>query len=137
MKVDFFSGESAKPELLEALPLLENTVKHADGDFSADDLERLVQNHKAVLGVVRSDEGEIVLAAVFEFVYYPQRTAINIMALAGHNLILAMDVFGERFREFCRQEGASVIEARCRPAMVRLLSHLGFHSSYQLVRLNL
>lgn len=137
MKVDFFSGESAKPVLLAALPMLESAVLYADGDFTIADLESMVLSHKAVLGVVRSDEGQVILSVAFEFVYYPQRTAINIMALAGHNLTVVMKEFGRQFREFCKDQGACMIEARCRPSIVRLLAHLGFHSSYQLVRLNL
>jgi hypothetical protein len=134
MIANFFSGEAARIPFMESMPLLEKAVDHADGDFDIVDLMHQVLADKAVLGVVQSDDGDALMVGVFEFIYYPQKTSVNIMALAGQDIRNAMAVYWEQFQEFCRRQGADFIEARCRPAMVKLLSNQGFRPSYQIVR---
>lgn len=77
------------------------------------------------------------MAMVFEFVHYPQQLAVNIMALGGSELGSVLQEFMETFREWCKEAGATNIEAACSPGMSRMLSKYEFKTTYQLVRVAL
>lgn len=130
------------PELLArkfaiAAPLLEPVVKEAaKGEFTVDDLYDLNLQGKAITAVIEKD-GNPAMAVVFEFVYYPQMMAVNIMALGGGYLDESITEFWEQFKQWCKDAGAVAIEASCSPGMTRLLSKYGFKPTYQLVRTEL
>ena len=127
------------PELLEqkfhkAAPLLQDVVDGAvRGEFTVQDIERLAQAGKAVVCVIEKD-GKAVLAAAFEFVHYPRKRAINIMAMAGVGLHEAQVLFWDAFNDWARGAGVACIEASCSRAMARLLGRFGFEDVYRVVR---
>lgn len=135
MEVTFITS----PELFEqkfhmAAPLLLPVVeKAARGEFELVDLARLTREGRAITALVE-DQGQALLALVFEFVHYPQQLAVNIMALGGSGLATVADEFWERFRAWCKSAGAQVIEASCSDAMARLLARHGFEPAYRVVR---
>jgi len=131
MNLAFYTGDAAQNVWPQVEPILSNVP--SGGDFVTADLLDLLKTERAVLGVVYLDDG-VTMAGVFEFIHYPRLMAVNIIALAGARMGDAMALFWEGFREFCRSQGANVIEARCGDAMTRLLRRQGFEPTYQVVR---
>ena len=127
------------PELLytwwdRASVHLDPVVKHAArGEFELDDLRRMCANEKAMCVVVTDGE-EVIMAMVFEFLFYPKMTACNIMALGGSCLDEIAGAFFVTFKRWCYNMGVTVIEASCSSAMARLLKRQGFEKTYEVVR---
>lgn len=105
----------------------------ARGEFTLDDLRTMLDDLRAYAVVVRDDSG-VVLALVYEFVFYPRMTACNIVALGGTALDEAYARFFVTFKTWCYGMGVTVIEASCSSAMSRLLARYGFGKTYEVVR---
>lgn len=115
-------------------PLFDRVANRAaHGEFTTDDIERLVMEGRLTVGAVM-ENGKPVLAVAFEFIYYPRMTVLNILALAGSRLNAVMEAFWPRFLGWARTTGAQSIQASCSPAMSRLLARHGFKTTYQVVR---
>jgi len=117
-----------------AAPLLETVVKEAArGEFTVDDIARLTLEGRVITAVVERD-GVAILAGAFEFVHYPQTLAVNILALGGGFVDEVAEQFWGTFKGWCKDAGATVIEASCSNAMARLLRRYEFETVYQVVR---
>jgi hypothetical protein len=117
-----------------AARLLEPVLGAARGEFTLDDLEELCRDGQAVAGVLYEGERPV-MAMVFEFRYYPRRTVLNVIALAGSNLAQVAGTFWPSFVAWAKESGATEIEASCAPAMTRMLRPLGFSHTYDTVRM--
>lgn len=106
----------------------------ARGEFTVDDLQELCREGRAISGLAFQD-GEPVLAFVFEFRFYPRKTVVNIVALAGRGVADAAATFWPSFVAWAQESGAAEIEACVSPAMGRLLKPLGFTHTYDTVRM--
>lgn len=104
------------------------------GEFTVDDLQELCREGRAVAGL-GFHEGEPVMAWVFEFRFYPRKTTVNIVALAGCGVDDAASTFWPRFVQWAKESGADEIEASTSRAMARLLAPLGFTRTYETVGL--
>lgn len=116
-----------------AAALLEPVLGAARGEFTVEDLEELCRDGRALAGLA-FDDGEPVLALVVEWRFYPRRTVLNVIALAGRDLERVAGTFWPTFTEWAKESGATAIEACVSPAMGRLLQPLGFAHTYDLVR---
>jgi hypothetical protein len=116
-----------------AAKLLEPVLGAVRGEWTVDDLEELCRDGRAVAGIGFHD-GKPVLAWVFEFRFYPRRTVVNLMALAGRGVQDAASTFWPHWVQWCRESGAAEIEACAAPAMTRMLRPLGFEHVYNFVR---
>jgi hypothetical protein len=116
-----------------AARLLEPVLGAARGEFTLEDLEELCRDGRAVAGVLYEGERPV-MAMVFEFRYYPRRTVLNVIALAGSNLAQVAGTFWPTFRQWAKESGATEIEACTSAAMARHLRPLGFERTYELVR---
>lgn len=116
-----------------AAPLLQRVVdKATKGEFTVEDIRRMAQRGRVLVGVACRD-GKPVMAAAMELVHYPRLTALNVMALAGTGLAeIAEQFFGE-MKAFAKSCGAQRIEASSSPAMARLLARIGFEPLYEKV----
>ena len=129
------------PELIDqhwpdVARLIQPVVDHAArGEFAVDDLGRLVKHERAFAGVAIGTDGPV-MGMVFEFIKYPKKTFINVIALGGQDLSTVTITFWPQFIEWAKQSGASGIEASTSPAMTRVLKGLGLIHTYDLVRLN-
>lgn len=113
--------------------LLAPVLRAARGEFLVCDLEDLCRDGRAVAGLA-FDEGQPVLAMVFEFRHYPRTTILNVIALGGRNVERVAATFWPSFTAWAKESGASHIEASVSPAMRRLLKPLGFTHTYDTVR---
>lgn len=116
--------------------LLQPVLGAVRGEWTVDDLEELCRDGRAVAGIA-FDDGEPVLAMIFEFRFYPRQTVANIIALAGRDLHGVAATFWPSFLAWCRESGASHVEACAAPAMTRMLRPLGLEHTYNFVRLPL
>lgn len=134
MQARFFTSPN---EIRAAWPQVSPVLARlpAVDDFTLADLERLALAGTLALGVVTQSES-IQLVMAFEVVPYPNRLAVNIVALAGSGLATVAQRFFQQFCAGCRQMGAHAIEARCSDSMARLLRRYGFGKVYNVVRMN-
>lgn len=115
--------------------LVDPVAQHAArGEFTTQDLAAMVEDGRAVAGLV-SEAGRPVLGIVFEFRHYPRTTTLNVMALGGHDLARVAGTFWPQFIAWAKESGVSHIEACTSPVMTRMLRGLGFEHAYDLVRL--
>lgn len=117
-----------------AARLLDPVLGAARGEFTIEDLEELCREGRAVAGLGFQD-GEPVLAFVWQLVLYPRKTVANIVALAGCGVGDAAATFWPQWLDWCRECGIDEVQACVAPAMARLLKPLGFKHTYDLVRL--
>lgn len=130
------------PELLDewwdraAVHLVPVVNEAARGEFDIFDLYRLCSAKRAVVAIACDGEA-VVLAMVFEFIYYPRLTACNVMALGGSHLSEVAQAFFVTFKDWLHSMGVTVIEASCSLAMSRFLGRIGFERTYEVVRLKI
>jgi len=138
MNVTFITSPALLAQhFFKAAPLLQPVIDQAArGEFTVEDIRRLTEAGRVITALIEKD-GEAVLAMAFEFVHYPQKLAVNILALGGQSVDEVASEFWDTFKEWCRSAGASAIEASCSEAMARLLRRQEFKSVYRVVRLEL
>lgn len=130
------------PELLEeywdraAIHFEPVVTEAARGEFTVQDIKRLCDDKRALVVVVTDGE-LVILAAAFEFIYYPRMTACNVMAMGGSHWNDVAEQFFITFKQWLYGMGVTVIEASCSSAMSRLLQRYGFAKTYEVVRLEL
>lgn len=98
--------------------LLDPAVEHVNGELDANDLYRLVQERKALL-VAMVDAGQITWVAACECISYPRKTVLNVIALGGRHLHVALREFWAEISEIAHALGATAIRGAVRPAMQR------------------
>lgn len=108
----------------------------ARGEFTVTDIRQRCEKNRALACVVL-DGDEVVLSVAIEFVFYPRKTACNVLAIGGSRLEETLRPFFITFREWLYGMGVTVIEASCSSAMSRLLKRYGFAKTYEVVRLEL
>ena len=119
-------------------PILESVVSRAaHGEFDCDDLKKLAQEKRIVIGSFFADDDEMLLAFAFEFRHYPKKTAINILALGGKRMDAVFSAFLDQFKNWAAGAGADFLEASCSRAMSRMLAKYGYVKTYQQLRLDL
>jgi len=119
-----------------AAALLQPVLGVTRGEWEIDDLEELCRDGRAIAGIGFQD-GEPVMAWVFEFRFYPRKTTVNLLALAGRGLQDVAATFWPQWLAWCQESGATEVEACALPAMTRMLGRLGFQHTYNFVRLQL
>lgn len=81
-------------------------------------------------------ENEIVTVAfTISFIDYPNRRVAHIGALGGSGAVDEGKF--ESVKQWCRDHGASVIQAQCDEARARLYSRIGFKETGRIVRVEL
>jgi hypothetical protein len=116
-------------------PLLAPVVeKAARGEFTLDDIRRLCEQGRMVMGLCEYGNA-VVMAMAFEFKHYPQYMNLNIVAIGGTGLQMVASNYWQLFREWAKEAGAHEIEALCSKPMARLLNGYGFNNTYEQVRL--
>lgn len=134
MRITFMTSAAlVEAKFSKAAPLLQPVVERAcKGEFTVEDLRQLNLKGNAITALVEDRSPQ--LAMVFEFIHYPQMTAVNIIALGGPGLKDSAIAFWDTFKAWCKEAGASCIEASCSPALARLLKRYGFEDTYRQVR---
>ena len=89
---------------------------------------------------VKNDDTEVPdvkLVLALELVYYPQFTAMNVLALGGRDLRHNMKRFWKQVCGWAQICGVTKIECLVAPAMEKILQAQGFERKYSLLRQDL
>jgi hypothetical protein len=138
MRMEFLTtGEAIQADWEELKPLFRKVVDRATyGEFTIDDLYRMAMDGSIVISLVR-EAGKIIMALAFEFRHYPQKLAVNYLAMGGKKSHEVMARFLKEVGEWAKKAGADWIEACCSKGMARIFAQHHFVTTYQLVRLDL
>lgn len=117
------------------LPIFERVPK-AD-EYTPEQLFDLARKGTATIGYCEQGDGRAVIAFAFEFIYYPNITALNIIALAGDGFESVAAGLLERLKVFAKVAGADCIEALCIDGVARLLTKYGFRKTCTQVRVRI
>ena len=118
----------------EVFDLLNEAMKYSEGEMNVGWLLR-----RHAVGMVQifvgTRDGALECVMATEFVQYPLRKTLQILAVAGR---------AKQFRPFltfiefwAKENGANALDAWCRPEVVRLLRPVGFKPVRQMVRRNI
>lgn len=123
----FLLVSKKQPELLEELRgCLERVVaKAVHGEFTVEDVLERIARGQAFGAFVKGEDGEVFIVCVWELVYYPQMTAVNVMCLGGAKTKSSWAAYGPILKKLWKEQGASVMECMTSPAMARLLRRAG------------
>lgn len=80
---------------------------------------------------------DVKLVLVLEVVRYPRLNAMNIVVLAGEDLLLFSEKFWGPIKNWAYINGVRAIEALTSPAVERLIKNLGFKRKAVLIRTDL
>ena len=130
------SGNCCDYELMR--PHIQRVVdKAVHGEFDADDLGEMIRDSRAYGAYVMDDDGSVLIAGVWELVFYRKRTAINVIAMGGSRYYRLWETFREGLKAAWRAQGADCVECYTSPAMARFLSRAGFVETYRFLRMEL
>ena len=110
------------------------------GECTIEDLYTASLKGEMYVIVVKNDEPElpdVKLVLILQLVYYPQYTALNVVALGGKDLRHSIKKFWGDVQGGARICGVSQIECSVAPAMERVLSAAGFERKYVQLKQNL
>lgn len=106
-------------------------------EYEPKQLFDLARKGAATIGYCEQEDGQAVIAFAFEFIYYPNMTALNIIALAGDGFEKVAAGLLENLKVFAKLAGADCIEALCIDGVARLLTKYGFEKSNTQVRVRI
>lgn len=116
---------------------VERVVKQAArGEFDCDDLKRLIADGGAFASYITNGD-EVQLAWVWEMVFYPQKTVVNLIALAGSRFKECCGFFYDYMKRVWRSQGATAVTCYTSPAMARFLARAGFCEKYRFLEMEL
>lgn len=105
---------------------VDRVVKNAvHGEYNADDVRKLLIKGLAFCAYSKDEEGEVEIACVWEMIYYPRTTAVNVLALGGKNTKENWAKYGPTLMDLWKAQGADCIECATTKAMARLLMSAG------------
>lgn len=99
--------------------------------YNTDHMLQYLTSGQQLLLVAIDEEGKIHGAATVSFINYPLHRAAVVTAIGG-KLVTNKETF-EQMRQILAQRGATIIQASCRPAMVRYLQRFNFEPRNTLV----
>lgn len=104
---------------------VKRVVEHACHDeFTADDVGCLIRKGKAFAAYVHEGK-KILIACVWELIYYPRLTTINVMALGGSRMKDMWQMCGPVLKKVWREQGAKAWQCEASIPMTKLLQKSG------------
>ncbi len=117
-------------------PLITRGLEPSDGESSAAHVLTALQAKQAQL-IVGVEPGDIAVCAfVVQFVPYPNYTVAHVYSIGGRGVIDNARHWGS-IKAWMKQQGATKVQAVCKPAQARLWQKLGFVDTYHMVRQDL
>ena len=124
----------------QCIPHLERCLEGMHGECTVEDLYTSCLKGEMYTIIVKNDETElpdVKLVLILQLVYYPQYTALNVVALGGKDLRHSIKKYWSDVQGWARICGVSQIECSVAPAMERVLSAAGFERKYVQLKQNL
>lgn len=116
---------------------LDRVQSAANGEFTTEDLKTLIEQGRAWSAYFTTDAGAVKLVCVWEMVFYPRRTKINLIAMAGSGFRECCEQWYEFVKNIWRSQGATSVTCYTSPAMARFLSRAGFSEKYRFLEMEL
>lgn len=137
MTLAFLPPQEAARRWSEVAPLFGKTVdKACHGEFSVADLYAMAMNGDIAVGVATDEAGAVFMALALEEVRYPQKRAVNVLAMGGARLDVFMKRFLLPFKAFCRAQGIERITCLVSPGMERMHRRYGFETVYRMLSMD-
>lgn len=126
MQVDLVIQHNVDERWADIEPEVQRVVaKACHGEFTAEDVRELIE--KGRFYAAYSHKGsDVKMVCVWEMVYYPTLTAVNICCLGGRDIAGSWARYGDTMRHIWRAQGAKAVECSVSRAMARLLQQAGF-----------
>ena len=125
----------------QCIPLFQECIDRAmHGEMTVDDIyDRGLKGQLYVIAVKNDDTEvpDVTLTLALELVYYPQFTAMNVLALGGRDLRHNMKRYWKQVCGWAQICGVTKIECLVAPAMEKILQAQGFERKYSLLRQDL
>lgn len=96
------------------------------GEYNADDVRMLLIKGRAFCAYSKAEDGSVEIACVWEMVYYPRTTSVNVLALGGKNTKENYRKYGPELMKLWKAQGADHVECLTSKAMARFLKLMGF-----------
>lgn len=110
----------------------------AHGEFTVDDMEEMSSKGMLTTMVFDDEDGNPLLAFAYQYIKYKTGLmSVNILACGGRDLSVCADGYWEAILAFLKENGASLVEARCSKAMAKILAKIGFKPAYEVMRIPL
>ena len=110
----------------EVRECIERVVKHAvHGEYTAEDVRKMLIKGQAFCAYSKDDDGVVEIACVWEMIYYPRTTAVNVLALGGKNAKENWEKYGPTLMDLWKKQGADCVECATTKAVARLLMSAG------------
>jgi len=118
----------------QSVPHLEKCLEGMHGEATLDDIYTQVLQGQMFLIAVKNDETEVPdvkIILVLQLVYYPQYTAMNVVAMGGRDLRHSIKDHWDHILGWARLCGVTRMECSVAPAMERILTKAtGFERKY-------
>lgn len=119
----------------ELSPLLAAAVAENEGELELNDIPRMVEEHRMVVGVVEED-GEIVVALVGEIQIYPRKRVFSVCFIGGKPYVLTRhkELYAA-LENVAKQCKCTIIQGLCGPAATRYFTRVfGLKPVYTVLR---
>lgn len=128
-----FYGEAEVGSVWRTIePFIERSVRaHTFETITTAGIRELLVNGDAIVFALEKD-GELVLVLTATIVQYPHYASARIVSISGRHLREASRYL-HILEEWAKSQHAIMLEAWCRPAMVRMLRSLGWTERTTLV----
>tara|TARA_R110002012_G_scaffold311657_1_gene521311 strand:- start:527 stop:1000 length:474 start_codon:yes stop_codon:yes gene_type:complete len=125
----------------QCIPLFQDCIDKAmHGEMTVEDIYTRAIAGQLYIIVAKNDDTEIPdvkIAIALELIYYPQFTAMNVVALGGKDLRHMMKKFWSKVCAWSQVCGVTQMECLVAPAMEKILQAQGFERKYSLLRQDL
>jgi hypothetical protein len=112
-------------------PFIAKAMKFSGGDYSLDQIKMYLSQGTWLLLVAVDDDNSIHGAMTISFINYPNDRVAYVTTTGGKGICTA-DALNQ-MKSIVSSMGATKVQAGGRPAIVRMLSRLGFNQRYTVV----
>ena len=123
----------------EVAPMLAEAVRRGDEMSLQDVLNKLLETEMQLWLVLEKPTGKVIAAATTTIVIYPMKKVVRIVHIGGMpgKSILDMDEHLEWIGKWGIMQGATRLEAYCRPGVLRKVAGKGFRKKFEVIELDL
>jgi hypothetical protein len=110
------------------------------GEMTLEDIYDGIKAGQMYALIAKNDDGEIPEVAfvfIFQLILYPQKTVMNITAMAGRAMRLLGTKYWKHVCSWAYMNGVREFQASVSPAMARVAERYGFQQVYATIRMDL
>lgn len=120
MKATIVSAEDVPYIWDKVEPMLARVIEHSEGELQPDDYLEHLMYGSMQLWIV-TDESKIVISMVTQFIEYPQKRILRVIALSGEKFKEVHSYFNDMVEAFAIKHGCSALELWGRKGWKKML----------------